>query len=143
MNKIDNTTKAKLLFILLMSNISIYMLCSTPEEIVTPEETTSLFRKDYTELKIHANLLTSFEENKPISILDKNKTVVVKYALMLRQVSQSQNDFNLDTQGTEYIIYLPDSEITKLLNQKNLFILPFGKNYGVAKRVRKSYEINI
>lgn len=126
-----------------MSNISVYMLCSHPDEVIAIEEAKNVFRKDYTELKIQANLLTSFEQNKPITIFDGEKKLIVEYALMLQQLDRAQSEYNLEAQGAEYIVYLPDSEVTKILNKKNLYILPFGKHYGTTKRTRKSYEISI
>ena len=143
-DKLDKALKLKLLFVLLMSNISMYMFMSSSPDQFELKNEPDLFREGYSELKIQGNLLTSFEENKPISILTRDKRVLVKYALLLKSVNSSSSDLNFgNNEDNQFIVYIPDTEITKLLNQKKLLLLPFGKTYGAPLKLRRSYEISI
>ena len=124
-----------------MSNISIYMLASGPNEELPEVSVSSYERAGYSEFRISAKNLTPFSHQRPITILDINKNIVIAYALLLEEVSESKvDDFSQKKETNEYIIYLPETEISKLINKNNLLILPYGKNYKSVRKRRNTYE---
>ncbi len=145
MEKIDNSLKLKILFLLVFSNISIYMLASTPDETSIRTENIFQERIGYTDFKLKAQLLTSFAVNKPITIISKDKRIHIPFALLKSKISHSNGNLMMDTtiSNDEFIVYLPESYIPQLLQTPKLSILPFGKNYHFPKRKRSPYEIHI
>ena len=97
-------------------------------------------------------MLTTFEYNKPITILGSNRNLLIPYALLVQE-EQSTTSLENDQFAQEalthkqFVVYLPDKEIPKILDQKKLVILPYGKNYQLKKKRSvsrgRSYEISI
>lgn len=143
MTKLDTPLKLKLLFTLLMSNFCVYILSQShnvSEEQITEQ---SYLRKDYTELKLYGDLMTSFTYLRPITILSKSKRTLVKYALLLQHFSEqnSQLDFQQHLKQTSYLIYLPNKDLSKVLGKKNLIFIPYRKNDLSTPLKKKSYEV--
>ncbi|MBT4793358.1 MAG: hypothetical protein HON90_17435 [Halobacteriovoraceae bacterium] len=148
MQKKDNSMKIKIIFLFMISNLSIYLLSSSGE--VNPSsapEDFSFEKKGYIELKIRANLLTSFELNKAISILNHKNELIVPYAQLREKLKKEQLEaLSPNPTTSEYIIYLPQKYISQVLQMKKKKILPYGVSYKKphhTKKQRSHYEITL
>jgi hypothetical protein len=145
MEKENKSKNFKLLAILLISNIIVYLLSATPPEVQYQlEESIFQPRKDYIDLKIQANLNTSFIENKPISIISKNQKLFIPFAILRKQIIKGpQSDFSSSQSTNEFIVHIPKTKVQRLINMSNLDIIPYGIKIDLNKNIRASYEISI
>lgn len=148
MEKINKTIKLKFLGILLMSNLSIYLL--TNSEI---EESSQLInqspqiRTGYVKLNIQAKLNTPYKSSEIVMITDKRRSFLIRYAILLNKESKPSSDFQIsDTSYEEKItIYLHKKNAALLLNKKDLQILPQISELQTLKRdkKRKYYDLSL
>ena len=151
MQKLSKPLKLKLIFVLIMSNVSIFMMSSESEQVIEEKINSFQKREGYSEIRISAQMLTRFETNKPISILSNNKQLLIPYALLLDKdffsVEEEDQFDPITAKQDKYIIYLPNKDIPKILDKKKLVILPYGKNYKFKQqrvfKGKRSYEISI
>ena len=148
MEKIDKSTRVKLLAILLLSNICIYLLTPNGEASYQGGQSQSMQRKqDYITLKIMASLKTNFEVNRPISISNSKQTFLIPYAVLLQSSSnQNQNiaDIALGKSTAdikELTIYVHKKYTNLLLAKKDLLVLPHHSNIKVVTGRRRNYEV--
>ncbi|MAX66251.1 MAG: hypothetical protein QF441_04340 [Bacteriovoracaceae bacterium] len=151
MEKLNNTLKVKLLFIFLLSNISVYLFTnSSVEDTYIKQEAPDIYRPGYTSVKIRGNLRTDFIKNKPVSLLNKHHKLFIPYAILLeelRRVDQTvhfENSLETETSSAEYIIYLPEKYIPQLSHNYDFQILPYNKNFNLSsfQTKRNSYELH-
>ncbi len=145
MEKLNRTIKIKILFVIAFTNLSMYMIASTPtEDYEIPTTKFVETREGYIDFKVKGELLTSFAINKPITILNGNKKTLIPYGVLKERIgTESSAGLGSEETNDEYIIYLPQSYISQLIGHPNLHILPYGKTYSKKSKKVFSYEITI
>lgn len=145
MEKLNKTIRIKLLFFLFFTNIIVFIIASSMEEGASPTSLESSFeREGYSKFRLNAKLFTSFEPQKPISIISKDKKLFIPFALLLDEVSSNNEEtFIQERTSTDYIVYIPEKFISQLINKKRVDIIPYGKKFNFKKKRVKTYEINI
>ena len=144
MEKISNSLKIKLICLLFFSNISVYLLSSAyieEDHVIVPS---IVERKDYIEMRVRANLLTSFSPNKPVTLISKSKHIYIPFAILTGEVNtpQEQGEFSNSPSVETYSIYLPEKYLPLLISNPLLSIIPYAKN-NISKAKRRIYEISI
>jgi hypothetical protein len=145
MEKINNTTKIKLICLLFFSNISVYLLTSPSLEndLHAMPNPTFQIRKGYTEMRIRANLLTSYSHNKPISLISKNKSIYIPYGILTGVDTPTvPSEFSDPTSIGTYTVYLNKKFIPLLISNPTLNIIPYAE-HNITKAKRRNFEISI
>lgn len=142
---IDIKDKKTFLCILLISNLLIYLLADGNEGTIEyPQTDVILERPDYKVFKVKAELQTKFEPNTPISIINKAKNLYIPHAILIEKGQQRPSEIDEDFEQkttNEFTIYIHKDFIPKLIEKKNLIILPHINKNLITKK-RSSYEIS-
>lgn len=142
-NKIPNQLKLKIIFLFIFSHISAYLLyLPSSDNDVDLTKYSPITRHDHTEISISAALKTSFAIDKAITILSKDKKLLIPHAFLIeRQTEENDLDFSTKTNNESYLVSIPTKLIEKIINRKGLIILPFGRYKFTSKKKRMNYEI--
>ena len=97
-------------------------------------------------LRIEAQLKTRFEINKPISLFDAKNNQFYNRAILWEELKHENFEDNINAnRKSNYIILVPDNDVIKIINFKNIIIYPFLKNnphLPKASNQGASYEIH-
>lgn len=146
MEKINKGLKLKIFALLILSNISVYLL-AIPQEFPHSEDIVNnkvFIREDYITLKIEADLKTIYEENLPVMIISKDRTINISHAILLSKKDSNlpHDDFSDTTPITnQYIIYVHKQYLQSLIKKKKFIILPWGSELNFKNNKRGQYEL--
>lgn len=143
MKKDETQRKLKILFLFVFSQICAYLFYGTSSnETQALQDDRIKPRKNYTEISIDADLKTSFEFNKPVTLISKQRKVIIPHAFLVSKVPQEDNSLSSLAKTTrKYVLSLPLKFVNKLLNQREIIILPYAQ-YKFSNQKRFSYEIS-
>ncbi len=105
-----------------------------------------IYRKDYVEIKVSAKLIVAYQENKEISIYDQYNKRIVPFAILVGKEAQGEQGQLLGAELThnEYIISVHMDYVDKIIQSKNLKLLPFKTNLkSTTKTTKDTHEITI
>ncbi len=145
--KNNNSIVFKFLFILIMSNASMYILAVDNQTYQKDSSYGEIKRIDYIEVKIKAKLHTRVNSHTPVKIINKRKNIIVKNAFVLEKLVSSPEDtlINQNLQGqNEFIVYVHKSDSQKFYNETSFDIYPKDMKVQLykSKVIGAKYEIN-
>ena len=90
------------------------------------------------------------EGPKPLSILDENKKIIVRKALLLPQINNKEHVLPLENTESRYLVEVPTKSLEDLTPHlgKKMWGLPYiqewpiGKKKEIQNKKRKPYEIS-
>lgn len=146
MEEISKTNKIKLFFIFLLSNISVYLLASSPPEegVILEEVPISEIRQGYVNIRIKGQLLCEFDSQKAVSIYHKNQ-LVIPHAFLLKRINTNSPDSLMASpreSSTTYLIQVPRKYLGQLMKENHFKILPYGPEIKF-KRKGNNYETSL
>jgi len=146
MDKLTQNQKLKLLLLLFFTNVSVFLFSSSEDNIdLSKNRPQLILRENYSEVLVTGKLLTSFQINKPVSILSQNKKLYIPYGVLTQRiVTTQQEDFNQSNKTNDYLIYVPNKFIPNLVSIGEINILPYGKDYRPKEKSHgEKFEISI
>lgn len=143
-SSVTSSIRIKFIFILILSNASMYLLLNSPSEHYSTQNinTQKEYQRDnYLKLKLKVNLKTPLT-NLPLILTNKNQSFIIKN-VFIHSLVENQNLQLTEEASTlqEVILDIPMNESSKILNQKQLVLYPSGIQLNQYKR-KKTYEIN-
>ena len=135
---------SKVIIFVILTNLLLYLILLPTSETTSTSKEPFFEREDYVSFIIVGELKTSFEQYKPISIIEKKK-MLVPHAILL-SVDHSNEESSpfekeINTSSTNKLnIYVHKKYVKTLLNKKGLTIIPINSITGKTKNKRQ-YEI--
>jgi hypothetical protein len=147
MEQIDQKLKLKIVLIIFISNILIFLIFS--QDGSAPTEDTkdyTNYREGFVKLKLQGMLHTDFEYNKPITIINKSRTIIIRHAILLEQMNNTDStDGDLLLPGTvkkdRVSIYVHKKHVPTLISLSHPIIVPFDSVLPTKRNKRRNYEI--
>lgn len=149
MAHINKTQRVKFTAILLISNILVYLLFTqSPPNIEETSAPLVSSRENYEVIELQANLKTSFKVGKPVSITNFSRTILIKKAFLLEEKDEQRTGQQLLLEGRtnnekSISVYLHRRNISKIITQKNLIVIPYDSMKLGNKIKRRIYEVKI
>jgi hypothetical protein len=146
MEKINKKMKLQIILIIIISNVLVYLTFSGgegPQQQLKESHTS--YREGFVRLKLEGQLHTDFEYNKPISIINKKRTIVIKHAIMLQHNDDSSmREETLLIPGTakrdRISIYVHKRHVSALIAMHTPIIVPYNSVSPIRSK-RVNYEI--
>lgn len=136
------TTRLKFLFVLFLSNASIFLMLSGDREMPTQcSHINKYTRKDYVNIKVNAELKTDFNINAPVTLTDSTMSFIVKHAFILKEYPQTTQMIGLTQKTKQYLVEVKKSDFNLLVSAKQIVIYSHEINIP-TKNKKRSYEIN-
>ena len=131
----------KFLFILLISNISIFLLLSPSSKTKKKTENLSIERKDYIKIKIRGFLHTSLNTKSPVQMITTDSKNHIKNIFVLERIETSSQAYQLETNKIDtFMILIHKSNAYPLMSNQLFNIYP--KNMNLKKKLgRREYEV--
>ena len=139
MNTVNkNSIKVKFLFVMILSNASVYLLCLDSSPI--REKRVNSIREHYIPIKIRGNLRTVLNQDYPVQIVFKNQ--VLKNIFILKKYEISSNMLTAQSPRQEYLIHI-HKDSAGLIKQSSIYdIYPLSMKLNEKSKERGSvYEI--
>ena len=141
MAKINKEQKLKILFLFLLSNITVYLL-SSQESLPNSPPQNKLYRENYIEVLISGNLYIPPEEGKEVSLRSQDQQIDIPHAIFLSEYKANLPNFSEEVPAPQFIIYINKKFLNQNLVTKKFNIMPFGTHNLPKKIKRKQYEIH-
>lgn len=136
--EITRSMKLKFLLILLLSNSSMALICSSSAPTLPSESINTATRIGYVTLRISASLKTELT-TKPVIISNKNQTIIIKDAFIIKKI-ESQHEEILESPTSQFLIELKKEDFQKLSMMNTKLIYPYQLNLNT--KARRSHEIH-
>lgn len=131
--------KAKFLFILFLSNASIYILSNGNNHKIM-KKSESGPRIDYILLKVVAENKTAMDTTTPVKMISKDNKTIIKNIFVLEKLNSNQDLFNAQTEFSYYLIHIHIEDAKKINLSKSFVFYP--NNYSLQKITRRrKYEM--
>lgn len=150
MERISKEIKIRVLALFILSNLSSLILGTYINDVPIQGDQMSKVEKriDYVPLKLKVLVSTSLNSQMPLVLTNKLKTLYVPYVFYITHEAHSQDQ--LDSFGSfenrqEVIISVPKKYVSKLINEKDLLLVPqIERNLLVTAKIQKgeNYEIS-
>ncbi len=137
---ISRSIKIKFLFVLFLSNASVFLLSSsTPKNPKNSQSSNP--RADYILLKVNAENKTSLDSRVPVQMISKDNQTIFKNVFVLEKIEGDQGQIlGTSVITSEYMIHI-HAEDAKRINLSKSFLF-YPTNLKITKsRKRRSYEV--